>query len=96
MHYIAGTYFTVAPQRAPITSSNRFGNLLPHGQTYQLFNIKKHDEGIEYCFVDANRKVYKAVFKSTRDADSFISFHRKEKLPDYNALKVDEYEQVDQ
>ncbi len=94
MHYITGTYFTIAPQRLPISSGNKSGNLLPQGQTYQLFYIKKTDEGVEYSFIDNNRKLHKVAFKSTRDADAFISLHRREKLPDYDALKIEVEEPI--
>ena len=90
MHYIVGTHFTIDQPRYQMGARKQTSNSLPAGNTYQLIHIAKKTEGLDYHFVDMSRNRHTVHFNTARDADAFIAKHKKEILPDYNALISDD------
>lgn len=92
MTYIIGTSFNVQRRelRPGFTSSAQKvqpGNtILPPGR-YTINYIKlKPEGGVTYTFVDDNFQRIEIDFKSTTEADQYISSCRGEQIPDYTKV----------
>lgn len=90
MHYIVGTHFTIDLPKHQMGARRSTSNTLPAGNTYQLIYIAKKENGLEYHFVDVSRNRHTVHFNTARDADAFIARHRREVLPDYNAVTTED------
>lgn len=104
MHYIIGTQLLVPEtvekvQTGPvdITSLNtnnkrRVTNVTPFktNVVYTLFNIKPHEDGLQYSF-SSDFETVVLVFDCTRSADTFIASIRNEAIPNYDAMRRESF-----
>lgn len=91
MTYIIGTSFIVQRRelRPGFTSSAQktqpVNTILPPGR-YTVNYIRIKPDGVTYTFVDDNFQRIEVDFKSTTEADNFISSCRGEQIPDYTKV----------
>jgi hypothetical protein len=79
MHYITGTTFSVKRH------SNIWDKEFKLNELYRIQRILSLEKGIKYVFGSRSGTV-EIVFESTLQADYFIASHRRENVPDYNAI----------
>jgi hypothetical protein len=80
MHYISGTSFAVKQH------TNAWDSLFALNRTYRLVSITPLNGTVKYLFKGLDTIPTEIVFESCRQADLFIARHRKEILPDYEAV----------
>jgi len=79
MHYITGTSFVV--RRHVNIWDKQFNLNVP----YTLFNIIPQDGKLKYTF-GGSGSTAEIIFESSRQADYFISQHKKETIPNYDTI----------
>lgn len=79
MHYIIGTNFFVTKQ------TNNWDSKFKLKESYSILSISPVDSGLRYIFGGRSGNV-EIVFESGRQADAFIAAHRREQLPNYEAI----------
>jgi hypothetical protein len=79
MHYITGTSLVVRRH------ANIWDKQFTLNTPYTLFNITPQNGKLKYFFRGSSG-VAEIVFESSRQADYFISQHKKETIPDYESI----------
>jgi len=79
MHYIAGTRFTLTPNR----QLSLYDKFFKQNVVYIVRKINKNNTGVAYVFDTSEGEKLEVTFKSCREADKVISLHRGESVPNY-------------
>lgn len=88
MHYIIGTHFTIEPPKFRMGVRKETSGGLPAGDSYQLVHIEKTETGLNYHVISSKREKHILAFKTARDADAFIAKHKRENIPDYENISM--------
>ena len=80
MHYIAGTRFTLTPNK----HLSLYDKFFKQNVIYTVRKINRSNTGVSYIFDTSEGEKLEVIFKSCREADKIISLHRGESVPNYD------------